>query len=385
MTQQEYLQMLQMEQQGTPSTPMTAAPPLPKYPSASHVANGNPLSAGADDAIESARKSLSGITPGWRGVLGDTLQDVGRGILQGARHPMVRAIGSGLPSASETHANQLAHNMEILKYIQDRQRAQALYEREQARMIEVQRRQQETERHHLQLENIQKHRYGINASGENGEQKILLGDKEIDISQFSPIKGQSEFNSLQKDKKTYGNVLSTIKEIEKQVDELEKLTEKDWIKPTNPYFGRIAQVKNDIGALGGDESSMAKRNATKVLKDTLASFRAASERASKGGTPGEQMMKRFEEQELLPHATDSASTIRAKLNTMKAEASLRREANELSLKTKRNIDPYDLELLKGETAPEETEKKSQQIDLKPVSEMSTEELEQEANRLMGGK
>lgn len=335
----EYFSMSQPQQGAAPSSPMPQ-----QMPSQAHqnLPQGDPIQKGSVDAMEAVRQSLGARKHNpWMRLGAETLADLSK--MTFAKSPT--AFGQRMAAENfnpyEAQDQKAAENMKIMEFLQRAEQTRQLQEERHSS-------HQETARHHQAMEGLYQQKNGQQVAGNS---IVDIDGNSVDVSAYSPIEGKSELTRLQKSKSMLGNTLNAIDSSLKHLDELDGITEGDKIKPTDPYMGNISQGYTNIKASLGNERAIKERNTTKLLNDSLTKVRILIESATKGGLPGEQMMKRFEEKGILPHINDSSSTIREKLNAIKGEISNMREAADLSIKTKRNIDVHDLENIKGTEEP----------------------------------
>lgn len=381
------LQGQQGPQEHNPQLMAAAQQQMPMMPQSQ-----NPLDVGSSSAIRAVRESMSskpqtqmGMMGRITNTLGRALSNVGLARLRSSESPMARQLGGMYQTPQEMDAiedarqrDEFDQNIKIMNYIAQ----QEARDRQEAYRNEV---LNERKRHHNLIEG----RRSGNAQkiiSEPGLEVAKLSSGEIvDVSGYTPITNKTELNRISKSKRLYANTLHSVNESMRHVNELEKITEDSLIKPTDPYLGSVSRKMSDIGASMGNKNSVKVRNKTKILNDSLTSIRTAIEQAKKGGVPGEQMMKRWEKEGILPHLHDSIPTIKEKLQTIHDELDTFREADDLSLKFKRNIDPVDLdELRRAAREKPKAEKPADSGMLKSIKSVApglSEEAIREAMRL----
>lgn len=367
----DYLQAWQGNPNPTPG-------PAPQQPPPHGGPRFNVLEKGADTAIQTARQAMGMNHPnrGMRPYV-QLASDVFRANMMASRHPGMQAMGRTPYNPYAQQDAEVEENLKVANYLHKAEEARRMHEYKQQQL-------NEQRRHHMAHESAMNARSAGSAT-EGVSRVVNIEGQDVDLGElgFSPIEGKAEMTRLQKSKSNFGNVLTSIDHALKQLDELEEITKGDFMKPTDPRLGSISQSYTNAKASMGNKHAIQERNATKILNDSLTKVRILIESATKGGLPGEQMMKRFEEKGILPHLGDSASTIREKLNVIRQEISNLREAADVSIKGKSNVDPYDLGLLKEKLSSGNGEQNNAQ--LPPAAKLSTSAAIRELEQLKAAK
>src|SRR5882724_752596 len=348
MNTDNYLQLSQMES-GAPSSPK---PPQPQQ----NVPHGtfNPLEKGASEAIRAVRETI-GSKPDRRRPFVEGLAAFANA-MPNSRH--IQQMPNVHPYAHQDQ--QMAENMQIMQYLQKVELAKQQQQ-------EVMNRNQEQARHHRAIESHYAQRHGMEQPGR--QTFIDIDGKSVDVSGYAPIEGKTELNRLQKQKNSLGTVLHSTKDALRLLDKLEKTTEGDVITPGSPGgMGAISRTYTNVRAGMGNKHAISERDQSRVLNDKITSVRSTFENAIRNGVVPASMANRFEKEEVFPRFGEPFSTTREKLKAIEKDLSTIRKASEISLRTRRNIDPLDLENLTGGAMPAPDTMSTEQIEAELANE-----------------
>ncbi len=315
----------------------------------------SPLQAGAQAGMNSAKNSIALDEDQKRKSLGMAIGAFfhnksmsGKAGLEAATQAMYPAMQAyQAQQAAFAEQNALAQKMAMLE--QEKQQRSAL-EREKF---------EESKRATRELEAYRNNTLAVRPSSKNKnistvESVEVPGLGQIDLSNYSPIETASQKNQLFKAKKGASHVISGLKHLEDEVNEFEKMTEKDFIRADNPVYGNARNIVTDFAGTHGLSSHFEKeRIKRKKIEDLEGQLRVTIERDLKGTAPGEAMMKRFEKYGLLPRLKDGIPLMREKINTLKKMTQNIKIASDLSLRSGRIIDEGDIDNIISNSSPQQ--------------------------------
>jgi hypothetical protein len=334
----------------------------------------NPISSGSMAGIESAKRSLEMSESEKRKALGSAIMHFGSAMGQTGHGPgLAGALGRinagfipGL-NAYQQQEQMIGHRNAALLQRQDdlerQQRLEAFRERELANQMAHQALAENLERERFEHEKGYKQNYldlmREKAAGRNGKlgQDYLETPEggTIDLSKYAPITTTAQKNMYSKDKLVTSSAISKVKEALKNLDKFEEEAKEDTFRTDRPWgWGKSVTGVKTFGAFTGKNKHLKEEvKRQSKLKDSLASVRTMVESGAKnGGTPGEQMMKRWEQEGLSVHFEQGTPIVRSKLEDMLKQLELRRKASQYSTRSGRQIDILDLEELEGTGEPE---------------------------------
>lgn len=346
------LQMQNPNQQGGAEAPHMPNMPSPHY---------NPISRGSEEAMKAARHSTSLDDGQARRSVGVMLMNLAANM--GTPHPgtgvagMLGAVNQGMNPAVQAYMGQINHfedsNRKLLAQqmqLEAQQRREFLMEREFAgRLMHDEEKQQFLERQlnadiayknkHLDL---QRQRYG-----QESRPTVLSirPGEDIDVSSYSNIASKSQENFIARSKKMADTTGSLINRTLKKAEGYRKKYSKDTVREDLPWYmgGPAVRGAKDIVGIAGNKRYAQQRRDRIMLENDLKQLRTISEKASKGGVPGAQMMKEFEQEGILPHFDQGVDIAIDKLKEMKHDFDMLSKSDEYSLKTKKVITPKDVE------------------------------------------
>lgn len=350
-TQQWYPAQLQMRNQGMGMI----APQMPSMPMAMpNVANDAPLFPMQRQPIPQPMESpiergiASGLNAGMQNAditqaQHDRLMGLAIAKMFGgmsSKNPSILGgLNEGLASGIDTYAAQRAEmekmNMLALER-QDRlmREAQAQKEREQQRK----------ELQNYRNEMLALRRDALDAK--KGSSSEIASN--IDMSN-APELDKATRSKYSVDFKGTGKLLSEINSIKKGINDLKQAENeggKPFISQANPYLGGTVNPIKDIMGRGKgklSEQLNKERLARESVNSKLQKFRLGAERALKGGQLTQGIYDRFEKMKTFPDLSQGYDTVENLLNDIEKEAKDIHTASDISLRTNKQITPYELE------------------------------------------
>jgi hypothetical protein len=190
-------------------------------------------------------------------------------------------------------------------------------------------------------------RAGLNEGAQEAPQRMVeFNDKKIDLSKYSPIETPAQLNAYSKESRVWGQVVKDMKSIKKDLDKMEKMTEKNIFAPYGSVFKELPNIGKDyVSRLAGPETENEKLqdiNKEVTLRgDLISKFTSLEpilERASKGGVPDAQMLARFKDLRVYLSKDEPIDRLQYRLKRLLEDAEDRELSSKASLKFKHEID-----------------------------------------------
>jgi hypothetical protein len=179
-------------------------------------------------------------------------------------------------------------------------------------------------------------RYGQKGSGaeDAGPKVALVNGKPIDLSGYAPIETGTQKNLYAKESKFWDHAYNQLKSIKPSLEKMKEVTEESTFAPFGSTFGHYPNVAKDyVAKVVGDK----KLNEEMILRKGLISkFERLSpvlEKATKGGSPDVQLMKRFNDFKVYLTGDDPINVIEDRFNELLNEALDRKQSANLSVST----------------------------------------------------
>jgi hypothetical protein len=343
----------------------------------------NPFQNGVASAMKAAKQSIAMDEGDRRKAMGVALMHFGANLSKpgfgkgskGMLSAITQSMIPGLEAYKAEEARATALNADIYKQLQmeqQRQREYALHMQQQKALEDHRKaelafsREQlaETRRAHDMTNEYHRGMLGLHKDEMKAKYPGGYDENEDEIATFlrskklPPLKGQRVITALSADRQKMGNALSQIESFEKKIEDYAALAGNN----NDPVTQKMNPAKDMIGLMGLNSNWDQQRIARDDLASSLAQFRPEIEAALKGGVPGEQLMKRFEVEKILPSLHDPIDALKQKLATLKKKLETRYKAADLSLTYGRQISGKDLdemERLKGKAGAPSEEKKQE--------------------------